>query len=82
MAGSRRIHDRRPSRRALVAQGRELRRQLEEAAHRGTYLARRVALWNESQRAWIVDAVMRQTSAEGYGRRPTGGLAAALDRTV
>jgi hypothetical protein len=69
-------------RRDLVQQGRGLRRQLEEAAQRGTYLARRVALWNESQRAWIVEAVMRESRAEGYGGRPAGGLAAALDRTV
>ncbi|MEZ4654654.1 MAG: hypothetical protein R3E12_13990 [Candidatus Eisenbacteria bacterium] len=71
-----------PARRALVETARGLRRKIDREARRSAYLARRIALWNETQRAWIAEAVIRETRAEGYGPRSGGGLAATFDRTV
>jgi hypothetical protein len=70
------------ARRTLIESGRGLRRAIDAEARGSAYLARRIALWNESQRAWIAEAVLRETRAEGYGPTSRGGLAASLDRTV
>lgn len=70
------------ARRALVETGRTIRRAIDREAKSSAYLARRIAQWNETQRAWIAEAVLRETRAEGYGPAGRGGLAASLDRTV
>lgn len=68
------------ARRALIESARRIRSAIDREAKSSAYLARRVALWNETQRAWIAEAVLRETRAEGYGPAGRGGLAANLDK--